>query len=85
MTAVWNGAVLPESDDTVVVGGEPYFPASNVNPDCIIESETQTVCPWKRTASYYHVRVDGQENPDAAWYYPETKPEADSIRSRVAF
>ena len=85
MKAVWNGVVVAESDETEVVEGNHYFPASSVNREYLVESATHTVCPWKGTASYYTVRVGGQENVDAAWYYPETKPEADSIRGRVAF
>lgn len=85
MRAMWNGVVLAESDDTVVVEGNHSFPVSDVQRDYLIESQTHTVCPWKGTARYYTVRVDGQENVDAAWYYPETKSEADSIRGRVAF
>lgn len=85
MRAIWNGAVLAESAETVVVEGNHYFPPSAVNYDYLTDSDTHTVCGWKGTANYYTVRVDGQENVDAAWYYPETKLEADNIRGYVAF
>ncbi|MFI9511044.1 DUF427 domain-containing protein [Nocardia sp. NPDC052566] len=83
--AVWNGVVLAESDDTVVVEGNHYFPANSVNKQYFESSETHTVCSWKGTASYYTVVVDGTKNEDAAWYYPEPKPEAEMVRDRVAF
>jgi len=85
MQAVWNGKVLAESDRTVVVEGNHYFPADTVNRELFTDSDTHTVCPWKGTASYYTVSVDGESNPDAAWYYPEPKPEAEQIRDHVAF
>ena len=85
MQAVWNGKVLAESDRTVVVEGNHYFPADTVNRELFEDSATHTVCPWKGTASYYTVTVDGASNADAAWYYPEPKPEAANIRDHVAF
>ena len=85
MKATWKGAVLAESDDTVVVEGNHYFPADSVRREHFRESETHTVCPWKGTASYYDVVVGGEENRDAAWYYPETKEAAKQIEGRVAF
>lgn len=85
MRAVWNGQVLAESDDTVVVEGNHYFPPESVNKEFFSETETHTVCPWKGLASYYTVTVDGQANPDAAWFYPEPKSEAEHVRGRVAF
>ncbi|MEZ5095886.1 MAG: DUF427 domain-containing protein [Nocardioides sp.] len=85
MRATWRGAVLAESDDTVVVEGNHYFPVSALTPGLFAESDTHTVCPWKGTASYYHVTVDGETNADAAWYYPDPKPAAEQIRDRVAF
>ena len=85
MQAVWNGQVIAESDDTVVVENNHYFPASAVTEGVLRPTETHTVCPWKGTASYYSVTVDGETNPDAAWYYPEPKAKAESIRDRVAF
>lgn len=85
MKAVWNGAVLAESDDTEVVEGNHYFPAESLNTEYFQPSETHSVCPWKGTASYYDVVVDGDVNGDAAWYYPEAKPDAKNIEGRVAF
>jgi uncharacterized protein (DUF427 family) len=85
MKATWKGAVLAESDDTVVVEGNHYFPAGSLKREHFRESETHTVCPWKGTASYYSVVVEGQENKDAAWYYPDPKPAAANIKDHVAF
>lgn len=85
MRAVWNGVVVAESDDTVVVEGNHYFPAGSVDASLLRASDTHTVCPWKGTASYWTLDVDGRTNPDAAWYYPEPKPEAEQVRDRVAF
>ena len=85
MRATWNGAVIAESDDTVVVEGNHYFPADAVDRSVLRPSATHTVCPWKGTASYYTVEVDGETNPDAAWYYPDPKPAATQIKDRVAF
>src|SRR5215210_8612964 len=84
-TATWNGTVIAESDDIVVVEGNPYFPREAVRDDVLRPSETHTVCPWKGTASYFSVEVDGQTNADAAWYYPEPKDAAKEITGRVAF
>jgi len=85
MKATWNGAVLAESDDTVVVEGNHYFPPDSVKREHFRESETHTVCPWKGTASYYDVVVGGDVNRDAAWYYPQPKDAARQIKDRVAF
>jgi uncharacterized protein (DUF427 family) len=85
MQAVWNGVVLAESDDTVVVEGNHYFPRSSLREEYFTESDTHSTCPWKGEASYLSVVVDGQENTDAAWYYPEPKPAAKEITDRVAF
>ena len=85
MKAIWNDKVLAESDDTVVVEGNHYFPHDSINTEYFQPSQTQTVCPWKGTASYYDVVVDSQTNPDSAWYYPDPKPAAEQIRDRVAF
>ena len=84
-TATWNGTVLAESDDTVVVEGNHYFPRSSVRADLLRDSATTTVCPWKGTASYHSVEVDGQVNADAAWYYPTPKAAAAEIEDRIAF
>ncbi|MFJ5230889.1 DUF427 domain-containing protein [Kitasatospora sp. NPDC088391] len=83
--AVWNGAVLAESADTVLVEGNHYFPPEALNREYFAPSDTTTVCSWKGTARYWTVAVDGAENPDAAWYYPDPKPEAEHVRDRVAF
>jgi uncharacterized protein (DUF427 family) len=83
--AVWNGAVLAESDSTEVVEGNHYFPADAIDNKYFKPSETHSVCPWKGTASYYTVEVDGKRNADAAWYYPTTKDEAKNIEGYVAF
>ncbi len=83
--AVWNGAVLAESDQCEVVEGNQYFPPDAINQDYFQPSDTHTTCPWKGVASYYTVVVDGQENKDAAWYYPEPKDAAKNIKGYVAF
>ena len=85
MKATWKGAVLAESDETVVVEGNQYFPEDSIKREHFRESETHTVCPWKGTASYYDVVVNGETNKDAAWYYPEPKDAAKEIKGRVAF
>ena len=85
MRAVWNNQVVAESDDTVVVEGNHYFPPEAIREEFFKPSTTTSVCPWKGTASYYTLEVAGQQNPDAAWYYPEPKPAAAEIRDYVAF
>jgi uncharacterized protein (DUF427 family) len=85
MRAIWNDTVLAESDDTVVVEGNHYFPPDALRTEFFKPSDTTTVCPWKGTAHYYTVEVGSDRNPDAAWYYPETKAAASEIRGRVAF
>ena len=85
MRAVWNGVVLADSDDTVVVEGNHYFPRAAVNWEYLTDSATATTCPWKGVASYYTVVVAGRPNPDAAWYYPEPSVRASAIEDRVAF
>jgi uncharacterized protein (DUF427 family) len=85
MKAIWNGAVVAESEDTVIVEGNHYFPADALDTRLISDSDTTTVCPWKGTAHYYHLTVDGETNADAAWFYPEPKEAAADIRGRVAF
>jgi uncharacterized protein (DUF427 family) len=84
-TATWNGAVIARSDDTVVVEGNHYFPREAVDPAVLKPSDTTSVCPWKGTARYHSIVVEGQENRDAAWYYPDPKPDAETIRDRIAF
>ena len=83
--AIFRGTVIAESDDTVVVEGNHYFPESAVHLQFLRDSDTHSVCPWKGTASYYTVSVDGQESPDAAWYYPQPKEAASQIEGRIAF
>ncbi|GIF12599.1 DUF427 domain-containing protein [Actinoplanes teichomyceticus] len=83
--AIWNDEVIAESDDTVVIEGNYYFPRASVREDLLIPSDTHTVCPWKGRASYYSLRTDGQTVADAAWYYPDPKPDAAAIRDRIAF
>ncbi|HEV7353403.1 MAG TPA: DUF427 domain-containing protein [Brevundimonas sp.] len=85
VTATWNGAVIARSDDTVVVEGNHYFPRSAVDPTWLRDSPHTSLCPWKGTAHYFSLLVDGAENPNAAWYYPEPKSAAEEIRDRVAF
>jgi uncharacterized protein (DUF427 family) len=83
--AVWNGTVIAESDDTVMVEGNHYFPAASVDAALIADSSASSICHWKGTASYYDVVVGGQTNAGAAWYYPDPKPEAAQVKDRVAF
>lgn len=83
--ATWNGEVIAESDDTVVVEGNHYFPLASVRDGVLAESNTTSVCPWKGTASYYSVTIGDEVNPDAAWYYPTPKDAAAEIKDRVAF
>lgn len=83
--AVWNGATLAESDNTIVVEGNHYFPPDSVKREHFAESASHTVCPWKGLASYYNVVVGGQTNKDAAWYYPDPSSAAQQIRDYVAF
>ena len=85
MKATWNGTVLAESDATVVVEGNQYFPAESMNREYFQPSETHTVCGWKGTASYYDIVVDGDTNKDAAWYYPEAKSDAKISRAMSRF
>ena len=83
--AIWNDTVLAESDDTVVVEGNHYFPRASVNADYLSGSDTHTLCAWKGTASYYSVQVGDASNPDAAFYYPEPSKAARQIDGRIAF
>ncbi len=85
MKATWNGQVIAESDDIVKVDGNAYFPADSLQKGVLKDSTTHSVCPWKGTASYYSLMVDGKENKDAAWFYPEPKEAAAQIKGRVAF
>jgi uncharacterized protein (DUF427 family) len=83
--AIWNGEIIAESDQTVVVEGNHYFPVESVRGQFLELSETHSTCPWKGLASYYSVVVNGNRNADAAWYYPEPKDAAREIAGRVAF
>ncbi len=83
--ATWEGAVLAESDDIEVVEGNKYFPADSIHREFFQPSTQTSVCPWKGTASYFDIEVNGKHNPAAAWYYPEPKSAAAQIRGRVAF
>ncbi|GAB4417994.1 MAG: DUF427 domain-containing protein [Bacteroidia bacterium] len=85
MKAIWNNVIIAESDDTVVVEGNHYFPVDAVDPAYLRPSDLHTTCPWKGQASYYHLAVDGSMNQDAAWYYPQTKAAAKHIEGRIAF
>jgi len=85
MKAIWNGKVLAESDDTIVIENNHYFPSASLNMTYFKSSETTTHCSWKGDASYYSVVVDGKENLDAAWYYSSPEDKAKSIKNRVAF
>lgn len=84
-TATWNGTVIAQSDHTEIVEGNHYFPADTINQEFFQNSSTSSVCPWKGTASYYDVVVDGEVNQGAAWFYPEPKPAASNIKDHVAF
>jgi len=83
--AIWNGRVIAESDDTVYVERNHYFRPEDVKFEFLVESPHHTYCPWKGTAHYHHVVVDGVESTNGAWHYPETKPRADPLRGRFAF
>lgn len=85
MRAIWHDTVIAESDDTVVVEGNHYFPIGSVDGSVLRPSSTTTHCPWKGDASYYSLEVDGETNADAAWFYPDPLPAASSITDRVAF
>jgi uncharacterized protein (DUF427 family) len=83
--ATWGGKVIAESKATVVVEGNQYFPPDAVQKKFLKPSKHTTICPWKGTAHYYHIEVDGMQNDNAAWYYPEPKPAAAEIKDRIAF
>ena len=85
MKALWNDVVIAESDDTVVVEGNHYFPPESLNMDYFAASDHTTICSWKGTANYYHINVDGSTNDNAAWYYATPKEAAANIKDRVAF
>jgi uncharacterized protein (DUF427 family) len=83
--AIWNNTVIADSDRTVVVEGNHYFPADSVHSEFLRPSKTHTQCPWKGTASYHDVEAGGQRNPDAAWFYPDPSPAAKQIKDHIAF
>lgn len=85
MKAIWNGKIVAESDNTIVVEGNQYFPPDSIKKEYFSETDKHTICPWKGQASYYDVIVDNQANRDAAWYYPEPKDAAREIKNYVAF
>ena len=85
MKAVWNNEIIAQSEETVVVEGNHYFPPSSINIEFLVESTTTTVCPWKGEASYYDIVVGDSVNKDGAWYYPAPKAEASEIKDHVAF
>ncbi len=85
MKATWENQILAESNQTVVVEGNHYFPPESIRKECFKASETHSTCPWKGVANYYHVQVSDKVNQDAAWYYPEPKEAAKSIKNHVAF
>jgi len=85
LKAVWNGKILAESDRTIVIEGNHYFPPETIRTEFFQESSTHTICPWKGTASYYDIRVEGLTNKDAAWYYPQPKEAAKEIEGYIAF
>lgn len=83
--AIWNGKVIAESDETIEIEGNQYFPPDSINREYFTDSDTQSTCPWKGEANYYNVEVDGEVNKNAAWYYPEPKEAAAGIKNHVAF
>jgi len=85
MKAIWNGKVIAQSEETINIEGNQYFPEESVNKEYLSLSDTHTVCHWKGTASYYDVEVDGKNNKDAAWYYPDPSKLADKIKGYIAF
>ncbi len=85
MKATWNGETLAESDNTIVIENNHYFPESSINKNFFKGSDTHSICPWKGKASYYSLDVKGEINKDAAWYYPEPKDAAKEIKNYVAF
>lgn len=85
MKAIWNEIVIADSDETIEIEGNHYFPSKSIKNQYFEESRTHSTCPWKGEASYYHVKVNGEVNPDAAWYYPDPKDAASEIRNYVAF
>lgn len=85
MKAIWNNEIIASSNDTVVIEGNHYFPVSSVNKAFLNDSSTHTVCPWKGTASYYNLEINGKINNDAVWFYPTPSSLAEAVKDRVAF
>lgn len=85
VSAMWNGATIAQSDATIEVEGNHYFPRSSVNRDYLLDSDTTSICPWKGVAHYHSLSVDGAVNADAAWYYPDPLPAAAEIKDHIAF
>jgi len=85
MKAIWNDQLLAESEETIKVEGNHYFPAASIKKEFFLNSDTHSKCPWKGKASYYHIKVAGKLNKDAAWFYPEPSSMADKIKNHVAF
>jgi len=85
MKAIWNGATVADSDQTVVVEGNHYFPAESVDVQYFVDSDAHTTCPWKGEASYKTLQVNGETNPEAAWFYPAPKDAAAEIKDHFAF
>lgn len=85
MKAIWNNKVIAESNDTIVVENNHYFPADSIKQEYFTSTDLHSTCPWKGEASYYTVEVDGKPNPNSAWYYPKTKENAKHIEGYVAF
>jgi uncharacterized protein (DUF427 family) len=85
MKAIWNGTTIAQSEETVVVEGNHYFPADSVNPEYLVDSDKHSICPWKGRASYKTLRVNGETNPDAAWFYPSPLKPAAKIKDHYAF
>ena len=85
MKAVWKGETIAQSEATIVIEGNHYFPPESVNRDFLIQSDSHTVCPWKGSASYHDIVVGGEVNPDAAWYYAEPSELAKGIKNYIAF
>jgi uncharacterized protein (DUF427 family) len=83
--AIWNGQLIAESDKTVVIEGNHYFPSDSINKDFFKESERTSICPWKGVANYFNIEVDGQTNMGAAWYYKQPSDKAKEIKDHVAF
>ncbi|WP_183562511.1 DUF427 domain-containing protein [Mucilaginibacter sp. SP1R1] len=85
MKAIWNDQIIAESNDTIIVENNHYFPKESVKAEYLENTDTHTTCPWKGLASYYTLNVNGKQNPDAAWYYPQPKEAANHITDYIAF